>query len=149
MDARTEKLPDNGCWLWLPKLQPTGYGRFNFNGRPIFAHRAAWVRHNGPVPHGLFVCHSCDNRRCVNPSHLFVGTNADNVRDAVRKGRNVRGERAGAAKLSEKQVMEIAASTDLHRVLAKRFGVSKSNIGMIKRPNTRNWAWLLAKAEGR
>lgn len=81
---------DTACWVWTGYVcASTGYGKIaNHPGAPIGAHVAAWTLTNGPVPDGLFVCHRCDNRPCVRPDHLFIGTQRDNMRDMVRKGRD-------------------------------------------------------------
>jgi hypothetical protein len=77
------------CWLWAgPTFRSSGYGRFNINREHLAAHRVAWELTNGPIPAGLFACHHCDVRQCVRPDHLFLGTQADNVRDMFVKGRN-------------------------------------------------------------
>lgn len=80
------------CWLWTAGKIPTGYGRFCINGRYVYAHRVAWELTHGQIEGGLFVLHDCptgDNPSCVNPAHLFLGTQSDNMKDCYQKGRNV------------------------------------------------------------
>jgi hypothetical protein len=135
------EVPPNGaaCWLWLgDKKGPTGYGRYKRKR----AHRCAWEMMRGPIPDGLIVCHHCDEPRCVNPSHLFVGTHLQNVQDCARKGRNgmtvhperrPRGERHGAAILTDAEAADIVQlyPSTASRILAARFGVSASCIRKI------------------
>lgn len=82
------------CWLWIGGTVKGGYGRFRLDGRMALAHRAAWELFKGSIPEGMFVLHNCpagDNAACVNPSHLWLGTQQDNIADMVKKGRQSRG----------------------------------------------------------
>jgi hypothetical protein len=125
-----------------------GYGMIHINDHRIGTHRLSWQLHFGKIPAGLFVCHKCDNRRCVRPDHLFIGTQADNLADAKLKGRMkkrnretiARGIRQGLAKLSENDVRMIRAfyTPGVIRIqdLAKMFKVAPSTIWPILKRKT-------------
>lgn len=137
--ARVRK--DGDCLVWGGSTAG-GYGTIRVNRRLERTHRFAWVLAHGPVPGGLHVLHRCDNRRCVNVSHLFLGTNADNIADRVAKGRSwrPRGERNGRAKLTVTDVRLIRALRAdgwLQVPLARRFGVSQRLVSLIVRGE--NW----------
>lgn len=124
------------CWEWRGGMFTAGYGRFFIDTRTsITASRAALILHVGPIPDDADACHTCDNRRCVNPNHLFVGTPRENALDKVSKGRHnsPRGERNGSAKLNPIQVDEIRSSPVSHAQTARCFGVSESLVRQIRK----------------
>lgn len=139
------------CWLWIGNIVG-GYGHIRRGDRAAKAHRVSWEIHNGPVPsgegsHGTCVLHRCDVRNCVNPDHLFLGTNTDNMRDMAAKGRagfRPRGESSTLSKLTAAQVVQIreryAGGGATYKELAARFGVSKHAIYHVIKRHT--WAWL-------
>jgi hypothetical protein len=131
--AKVKQDGDN-CWLWLSSKNPKGYGHFGKKSRS--AHRLSWELTRGPIPNKKHVLHKCDNRACVNPNHLFLGTNADNVRDRVSKGRGARGVVNGSAKLTEYLVKQILISTEGPRSLGRKLGVRHSTIVSIRQNRT-------------
>jgi len=129
------------CWLWQgSRNHRWRYGRLHTNGKEIGAHRIAYELLIAPIPIGMQVLHHCDNPPCVNPRHLFLGTQGDNMRDRTQKGRTPRGERNGRARLTEVEVGEIrqkiAHGANLS-ALGREYNVSNVAIGHIKRK--RNW----------
>lgn len=95
------------CWMWTGASARFGYGNSYFNGKNVPAHRLSWILENGEIPKGMNVCHKCDNPRCVKPDHLFLGSQAENMRDMRQKNRGAKGERHGSAKLSLEDVLQI------------------------------------------
>lgn len=133
------------CWPYLGYLNKHGYGQFSINGRIRRAHIIAYFLATGVWPAPLCVLHRCDNRRCMNPDHLWLGTDADNVadRDTKGRGRNLQGEEHGCAKLTETQVLAIRTCFGQgmsKRRLAADFGVSRITVRRIV--NGTHWKHL-------
>lgn len=125
------RVAPSGCHEWIGGLTAQGYGRY----REKYAHRTSYERANGPIPPGMFVCHKCDNRICVNPEHLWLGTPTENHRDMCAKGRLVspRGQKNYHTKLTEEQVVQIRCMQGLktQRELANEYGVTQGAISNI------------------
>jgi hypothetical protein len=148
------------CWLWTGTIgKQTGYGRITSNKKDILTHRLSYEIANGPIPDGMFVCHKCDVRNCVNPAHLFLGTPAENIQDMVSKDRQAKGENNGKAtkpestprgekciqaKLTAQQVLAIRqryADTPniTFSAIARDYGVTKECIsGIVRRKSWRH-----------
>lgn len=132
----------SGCWLWTGTCVRDGYGRLHHAGREMRAHRIAYEFARGAIPNGMLVCHRCDVPACANPDHLFLGTNAENMRDCVAKSRPARGERVATNKLTADQVREIRAACGsvpergLRLRLARHYGVSWTQIDWIAKRRT-------------
>jgi hypothetical protein len=129
------------CWMWTAAVNKRwGYGAFSIRGAVRRAHRIAWEIVNGPIPDDLHVCHACDNRACVNPAHLFIGTRADNMQDMIRKGRDPKPN----ARLTPEQIKVIrcrwTAGGITHTKLAAEYGVCRQAIGKIV--NRMRWKHL-------
>lgn len=123
------------CIEWQ-KAKSKGYGAVFFNGKTVRTHCVSYILNIGNIPDGLFVCHHCDNKLCINPEHLFVGTQKNNIQDAISKGRMLLGEKNGHAKLTKKDIISIRQMDGFHRDIAKMFGVSRGCISHVKRRST-------------
>ncbi len=128
-------ISQKGCWLWSAGTFRKGYGCFNVACKPYATHRLAWLLTYGEMP-ALQVLHTCDTPRCVNPAHLFLGTNQDNVDDRETKGRNnpQSGEANGFCKISDKVVEQIRLLCSMgltQREAAKRFNLSQTHVSDI------------------
>lgn len=133
------------CWVWVGGRPKGRYGEFSVGKSMKRAHRISWELANGPIPTGLYVLHSCDNPPCVNPNHLFLGTQTDNVHDMENKKRGIhfRGEDNGRAKLTVVQVFEIRkllARGDKKARIAKQYSINPVSVAYIE--NGKNWGWL-------
>jgi predicted XRE-type DNA-binding protein len=129
----------DGCWEWTGSKNVWGYGRIKIRRKVHMAHKVAYTLHYGPIPDGLVICHRCDNRGCVNPAHLFIGTYADNSADMVSKGRQARGERNANAKLTEavvREMRQLYASGMKQDALAARFNISQMTVSDVIRRRT-------------
>ena len=136
--AKVDVRGPDDCWEWTANTRD-GYGRIGSGGRrgtEVQAHCLSWELHNGEIPAGKFVLHTCDNRPCVNPAHLFLGTAGENSRDMVDKGRSSRGEHRPGSKLTRVKVIEARrryASGVTQIRIAQENGVSQSVISMAVR----------------
>lgn len=166
LEARSIPEPNTGCWLWLDACNDAGYGAVN--GRAIGlptnrANRISYLAFRGPIAEGLYVLHKCDVRSCVNPDHLYLGTDADNKADMVRRARSAKGDRSGArthpekiprgeasaaSKLTSSQVAEIRTLPRGYGTgvrIAERFGISQMTVSDIRCGRT--WAHLLGDVQ--
>lgn len=140
LDVLSTPIPESGCRIWLSNINTGGYGRIGIANKVYLAQRVAYEHAYGKIPDGLHVCHKCDTPSCVNPAHLFLGTDADNMRDKVNKKRHCYGEKHSVAVLTERQVAAIRKDTRIQRVIAEEYGVSQSQISLIHRGD--EWSHL-------
>ena len=129
------------CWEWTAYKNVGGYGVIKIDKKLVLAHRAALILEGVDIPSGMCVCHTCDNRACVNPDHLWIGTQKDNMRDAASKGRLSSPPFVGSdhpnAKLSEDDIISIRSDERPYGEIIKDYPVSKQTIGKIK--NNLKW----------
>ena len=125
--------PETGCAIFTGHIADTGYGLICIATKTLSAHRLAWECARGPIPAGLSVLHCCDVPACVNPEHLFLGSQGDNMNDMSAKGRSCRGEKNHRAKLTAAEVLAILADRRPHRIIGRDMDVTKTTVGDIKR----------------
>lgn len=127
----------DSCWIWKGCVADCGYGVMTIEGKYLYMHRYSYQMHKGNIKNNLQVCHSCDNRKCVNPDHLWLGSFKDNIRDMIEKERNAKGSFNGSSKLSEDDIIFIrnnySLGTHTQEDLSKLFNVSRPLISMIVR----------------
>lgn len=133
--------PNSGCWIWLRAVSSSGYGNVRYEGKNMLAHRVSWMITRGNLPpHPIKVCHYCDMMLCVNPEHLWLGTQADNMRDCAKKlrcGTSLPGALNGKSLLNDEKVFAILADDRRHAAIANDYGCAVSTVSMIK--GGHNW----------
>jgi len=147
---------EGNCWVWTGAVTADGYGNFRVSGHNLRAHRFSYALLHGPIPDGLNILHACDNRLCVRPNHLCAGTQKENIADAIARDRMFKlpgwysedpsrrksGEKSPNSKLTDRAVEELrreyATEFVSQRTLAKKYGVSQSNVSLIVRRVTRD-----------
>lgn len=146
--SKVDICEDDRCWNWCGSIRGnSGYGQFYVGGKrnykQLSSHRVAWEFYNNQfIPEKMLVCHSCDNRLCCNPKHLFLGSQADNIQDMISKNRQATKERHGRAKINMNIANEIrqryAAGGQSQDELAKEYGINQTTAGRI----VRNEIWI-------
>lgn len=135
---------ENGCWIWNKAVDTKNYGSFYFQGRLQTASRVSYILYIGLIPDNMCVCHQCDNPRCVNPKHLFLGTQHDNVQDMINKGRKnpAHGTKIYTAKLTETLVLSIFNQKEKRASdLALEYNVCENTIHRIWNKQTWKHLW--------
>ena len=128
--TKVDKTED--CWNWKAGVQHFGYGQFSVGHKGYVAHRYSWIMHKGSIPKALFVCHKCDNPKCVNPDHLFLGSQAKNMKDKTKKGRAQKGTDCYNSKLTPEKVVAIINDTRYYKEIANEYKISTSLIAKIR-----------------
>lgn len=135
--SKVDVKGEDECWEWKKCKDKDGYGQYQINKKKYLSHRISWILENGDIPKKMCICHKCDNPSCVNPNHLFLGTNKNNSEDMTNKNRQAKGENQGLHKLTEKQILEIRLKYIPYKYtqqkLAEEYNISRSLIGYIVR----------------
>ena len=141
--------PNSGCWLWLGAIGcEDDRGLISVNGGPIAAHRVAWLLYCGEIPKGMRVLHTCDVPSCVNPDHLWLGSQWDNINDCKKKGRfkpptdhSFPGERHGNSKLTDENILEMRTGALSNKEYAQKFDIDRRYVSRIR--TGRAWKHLV------
>ena len=147
--------PDTNCWNWQGTVNLQGYATMGINRKTRLVHRVLYQLLGNTIPSKMLLCHHCDNPKCVNPNHLFVGTQSDNMKDSFNKGRikppiiSLYGEKNGMCKLTQDQVLEIRSLSSRglsYSVIASKFHISPSHAGHIITGS--RWQYLAGEKQG-
>ena len=128
---RSEPDTNGGCWLWTGAQNARGYGRVQVGGATLLAHRVSFVLHKGPLNRHAQVCHKCDTPACVNPDHLYAGTAADNMRDAMERGQLVVPHIGHIPALAPDRAAQIVAELrdgETQRAICRKYGIGKGTV---------------------
>jgi hypothetical protein len=140
LEAKSMPIPESGCILWIGAWKPYKYGELNYKRKICDAHRLAWKAYVGEIPEGMCVLHKCDVPPCINPNHLYLGTQKDNAHDREERDRGnhvaLKGSLNGSSKLNEDDVLKIRADTRSQRKIALEYGVERTTIRHIKQGRT-------------
>lgn len=131
-DNSFEMVTESGCWIWNGYLNSSGYGGITWNNKSFTMHRYSYEQFIGPIPKGACVLHRCDTPACVNPGHLFLGSNIDNQKDKIAKNRQAKGSSQGSAKLTADLVRAIRLSSDGPAAISNKYGIHRSTAYKIK-----------------
>ena len=134
IEAMSIPEPNSGCRIWTGAVSSKGYGSIRINGKSLGAHRVAYELEKGPIPAGMMVCHHCDLPPCIEATHLYAGTNDDNMADMDKRNRRASqsGSNNGNAKVAEEQVNLIRAASGSSEAVGKRFGIKGPTVRQIR-----------------
>lgn len=142
-ELKIERIPECGCWIWMDLTSANNrYGHIRINDKKVAAHRLSWELYNGSIPDGLCVLHRCDTPSCVNPYHLFLGTQKDNAIDRENKNRHhiILGENNSMAKLTEQDILSIISDPRKQSEIARQYKIHQTHVSRIK--NNHSWTHI-------
>ena len=131
-NVTTEKVTESGCMIWMGTLNNFGHGRLGYGGKLHLAHRLFYTEFKGEIPNGMCVCHKCDVPQCVNPDHLFLGSQSDNMADMYSKKRGAVGADYHRSTLTDDLVAKLKADGRTQDEIAKDYGIARTTVSAIK-----------------